>query len=54
MRIYQKVILHQLSHGRDEIPTNSPKEIECTMELLRKMEAVVKKRHDTDVNVYTV
>jgi len=54
MRIYQKVVLHQLSHGRDEIPTNSPKEIECTMELLRKMEAVVKKRHGTDVNVYTV
>ena len=54
MRIYQKVVLHQLSHGRDEIPTNSPKEIECTMELLRKMEAVVNKRHGTDVNVYTV
>ncbi len=54
MRIYQKVILHQLSHGRDEIPTNSPKEIECTMELLKKMEAVVKKRHGSDVNVYTV
>lgn len=54
MRIYQKVVLHQLSHGRDEIPTNSPKEIECTMELIKKMEAVMNKRHGTDVNVYTV
>ena len=54
MRIYQKVVLHQLSHGRDEIPTNSPKEIECTMELLRKMESVVNKRHGIGANVYNV
>lgn len=54
MRIYQKVVLHQLSHGRDEIPTNSPKEIECTMELIKKMEAVMNKRHGTDANVYTI
>lgn len=54
MRIYQKVILHQLSHGRDEPPTYSPKEIETTMELLSKMESVVKKKHNVNVDVYTV
>ncbi|MBR5603057.1 MAG: AAA family ATPase [Bacteroidales bacterium] len=54
MRIYQKVILHQLSHGRDEIPTNSPKEIETTIELLSKMESVVNKKHGVNIDVYTV
>ena len=54
MRIYQKVVLHQLSHGRDELPTNSPKEIESTMELITKMESVINKKHGTAVNVYTV
>lgn len=54
MRIYQKVVLHQLSHGRAEIPTNSPKEIETTMELLSKMESVIHRKHGTGANVYTV
>ena len=54
MRIYQKVILHQMSHGRDELPTNSSKEIECTMDLLSKMESVINKKYGVGVNVYTI
>ena len=54
MRIYQKVILHQMSHGRDELPTNSSKEIECTMDLLSKMESVINKKYGVGLNVYTI
>ena len=43
MTIYQKVALHQSSHGHQGLPDLSAKEIKAYLEVLRKMEDTIKK-----------
>ena len=43
MTIYQKVALHQSSHGHQGLPDLSAKEIKASLKVLRKMEDTIKK-----------
>ena len=52
VKLYQKVVLHQSSHGHVGAPTFSDKEITATISLLRLMEKVVNENKDKDV--YTI
>ena len=52
VKLYQKVVLHQSSHGHMGSSTFSNKEITATIALLRQMEKVVNENKDKDV--YTI
>ena len=52
VKLYQKVVLHQSSHGHVGASTFSDKEITATIALLRQMETVVNENRDKDV--YTI
>ena len=52
LKLYQKLALHQASHGHTGKPTISRKEIIASLDLLEKMEMAVKMGKDKDV--YTV
>ena len=52
VKLYQKVVLHQSSHGHVGASTFSDKEITATIALLRQMETVVYENKDKDV--YTI
>lgn len=52
VKLYQKVVLHQSSHGHVGATTFSDKEIKATIALLRQMETVIKENMDKDV--YTI
>lgn len=52
VKLYQKVVLHQSSHGHVGAPTFSDKEIRASIALLRQMETVV--NENKDKNVYTI
>lgn len=54
MRLYQKVILHQMSHGREALPTMGIKEIEYIIYLINIMEKFVHKQKLERPNVYCV
>lgn len=43
MSIYQKVVLHQSSHGHEGLPNLSEKEIKASIEVMRKIEETIKK-----------
>ncbi|MBR6936199.1 MAG: hypothetical protein IKH63_01280 [Prevotella sp.] len=43
MSIYQKVVLHQSSHGHEGLPNLSEKEIKASIEVMRKIEDTIKK-----------
>jgi hypothetical protein len=43
MGIYQKVALHQASHGHEGLPDLSEKEIKASIHVLRKLEETIKK-----------
>lgn len=43
MKIYQKVALHQSSHGHVGLPDLSEKEIKASIEVMRKIEETIKK-----------
>ena len=43
MKIYQKVALHQSSHGHAGLPDLSEKEIKASIEVMRKIEETIKK-----------
>ena len=52
VKLYQKVVLHQSSHGHVGASTFSDKEVTATIALLRQMETVVNENKDKDV--YTI
>lgn len=52
VKLYQKVVLHQSSHGHVGTSTFSDKEITATIALLRQMETVVNENKNKDV--YTI
>lgn len=52
LKLYQKLALHQASHGHTGKPTIGEKEIMASLDLLEKMEAAVKLGKNKDV--YTV
>lgn len=43
MSIYQKVVLHQSSHGHEGLPNLSGKEIKASIEVMKKIEDTIKK-----------
>ena len=43
MSIYQKVVLHQASHGHEGLPDLTEKEIKASLHVLRKLEDTIKK-----------
>lgn len=43
MSIYQKVVLHQSSHGHEGLPNLSGKEIKASIEVMRKIEDTINK-----------
>ena len=43
MSIYQKVVLHQSSHGHEGLPNLSGKEIKASIKVMRKIEDTIKK-----------
>lgn len=43
MSIYQKVVLHQSSHGHEGLPNLSGKEIKASIKVMRKIEETIKK-----------
>ena len=43
MYIYQKVVIHQSSHGHEGLPNLSEKEIKASIEVMRKIEDTIKK-----------
>ena len=43
MSLYQKVVLHQSSHGHEGLPNLSGKEIKASIEVMRKIEDTIKK-----------
>lgn len=43
MSIYQKVTLHQASHGHEGLPDLTEKEIKASIHVLRKLEETIKK-----------
>ena len=43
MSIYQKVALHQSSHGHEGLPDLSGKEIKASIKVMRKIENTIKK-----------
>lgn len=56
LKIYQKIVLHQLSHAQNGLTTFSLKEIKASILLLKKMEIVVNKGRNVNTvgNVYTL
>jgi len=52
LKLYQKLVLHQASHGHSGKSTISRKEIVASLDLLAKMEAAVTAGKNKDV--YTV
>ena len=48
MRIYQKVVLHQASHGRNGFPHFSENEIKASIAVLKELEKAVRSM-DTEV-----
>ena len=51
MKMFQKVVLHQLSHGTGARPTFTNKEIEYSLVLLKKFELLVKAFKDSNAYV---
>lgn len=43
MSVYQKVVLHQSSHGHEGLPDMTEKEIKASIRVLRKLEDTIKK-----------
>lgn len=43
MTIYQKVALHKFSHGHEDLPDLSAKEIKASLTVLKKLEGTIEK-----------